>query len=99
LVALGLIGDMMDTREYETRYLINIGLAYPQNPYICGMMERNKFKLNDNLTPMGVAFYIAPLINAVARVGEPEERKVLLQSMINHLAFDLIPSTKRGCSG
>ena len=58
-----------------------------------------KFKLNDCLTPMGVAFYIAPLINAVARVGEPEERRVLLQSMINHLAFDLIPSTKRGCSG
>lgn len=99
LVALGLIGDMMDTREYETRYLINTGLAHPQNPYICGMMERNKFKLNDCLTPMGVAFYIAPLINAVARVGEPEERRVLLQSMINHLAFDLIPSTKRGCSG
>ena len=40
-------------------------------------MERNKFKLKDNLTPMGVAFYIAPLINAITRVGEFDERQVV----------------------
>ena len=59
---------------YETRYFINQGLAHPLNPYIKGMMERNKFKLKDTLTPMSVAFYIAPLINAITRVGEIDER-------------------------
>lgn len=99
LVALGLIGDMVDSRPYETRYFINQGLAHPENPYIKGMMERNKFKLKDNLTPMGVAFYIAPLINAITRVGELDERQVVFQSMLNFMAYELIPSTKRGCSG
>lgn len=99
LVALGLIGDMVDSRPYETRYFINQGLKNPQNPYIKGMMEKNKFKLKETLTPMGVAFYIAPLINAVTRVGETDERQVVFQSMLDFLAYDLIPSTKRGCKG
>lgn len=90
---------MMDSRPYETRYFINEGLAHPENPYILGMMERNKYKLGNELTIMGVAFYIAPLINAVCRVGEVEERKVLFHSMLNFMAFELIPSTKRGCKG
>lgn len=99
LVALGLIGDMVDSRPYETRYFINQGLAHPLNPYIKGMMERNKFKLKDTLTPMSVAFYIAPLINAITRVGEIDERQVVFESMLNFMAYELIPSTKRGCTG
>lgn len=99
MVAVGLVGDMMDLRDFETHYLVQTGLSQLQNPFIKGMAEKNHYQLGDNPTPIGVAFYIVPLINSITRVGTLEEKTLLFESMLNWKAFDLVPSTKRGCVG
>lgn len=99
LVALGMIADVMDLRDFETRHLIKQGLKNVQNPYFKGMVEKQSYSLGGELTPIGVAFYIAPYVNAVVRVGTQDEKLVLFESMLDHKAFEKIPSTKRGCKG
>ena len=89
----------MDLRDFETHYLVQTGLSQIQNPFIKGMAEKNHYQLGDHPTPIGVAFYIVPLINSITRVGTMTEKTLLFESMLNWKAFDLVPSTKRGCSG
>ena len=99
LVALGLIADMMDLRDFETRHLITLGIEQIRNPYFKGMTVKNAFSLGDKITPFGVAFYIAPYINAVTRCGTQDEKLILFESMLDHKAYEMIASTKRGCKG
>lgn len=99
LVALGLIADMMDLRDYETKRLIDKGLNHIINPFLRTMINRDAFHFSNSITPIDVAFYIAPLVNAVTRVGTEEEKLVLFESMLDFKGYELIPSTKRGCSG
>ena len=96
LVAIGLVGDMMDLREIETSYLVHNGLKNINNPLIYGLAKKNEFKLGDNISPIGAAFYIVPLINAVQRSGTQDEKELIFQSMLSYKAFEEIPSTKRG---
>ena len=99
LVALGLIADVMLMRDFETRHLINLGLENICNPFFRGMTIKNEFSLGGNITPFGVAFYIAPYINAVTRCGTIEEKILLFESMLDFKAYEMIPSTKRGFKG
>ena len=96
LVALGCDADMMSLRSIETKHLISTGLARPRNPFIVTMAEKNSFSLKGKLTPIGVAFYIAPFVNAMTRSGTIDEKKLLFDSMLKHKAFLDLPSTKRG---
>ena len=98
LVALGNDADMMSLRSLQTKHLIGTGLASPRNPFIVKMAQRNDFSLKGKLTPIGVAFYIAPFVNAMTRSGTVEEKQLLFQSMLKYRAFDVLPSTKRGHS-
>ena len=99
LVALSLVADMMDLREFETKHLINLGLKNIVNPYFKGMTIKNEYSLGGKVTPFGVAFYIAPYVNAVTRSGTIDEKIVLFESMLEFKAFEMVPSTKRGCKG
>ena len=97
LVALGNTADMMSLRELETKHLITKGFKDENihNPFIRGMADKNAFTLGPKITSMGAAFYIAPFINAMVRSGEPEEKEILFQSMLNFKAFQKILSNKR----
>lgn len=88
---------MMDIRSLETHYLVEKGLTNINNPFLMGITEKNRYQLKDHLNPHGVAFFIAPVVNAVNRAGTIEEKKLLLDSMLEYKAYNLIPSTKRGC--
>ena len=99
LVMLGLVADMMDIRNQETRYLIKKGMENVSNPFIVGMTQKNEYSLKGQLTPIGVAFYIVPLVNSITRVGTYEEKELLFKSMLPWEASQLVPSTKRGCKG
>ena len=99
LVALGMIADMMDLRYFETKHLIQLGCENIRSPFIKMMMARNEYSIKGQLTPFTVGFYIAPYINAVARVGTQAETLLLAESMLEYRAYEQIPSTKRGCSG
>lgn len=41
LVALGMVADMMDMRDFETKHLINKGLQQITNPYFRGIINRD----------------------------------------------------------
>ena len=99
LVALGLIADMMDLRDYETRHLIIKGLSNIRNPYFRGMIDKQAYSLKGEITPVGVAFYIAPYVNATVRMGDQNEKLLLFESMLDFRGYELIGSTKRGCQG
>ena len=99
LVALGMIADMMDMRDFETKHLINVGLENVRNPYFSAMVKKNEFSLGTNLTPIGIAFYVAPYVNATIRMGDQDEKLILFESMLDFRAYEQIPSTKRGCRG
>ena len=99
LVALGMVADMMDLRDFETRHLITRGLENIRNPYFKGMVEKQSYSLKDGISPIGVAFYIAPYVNATIRMGTQEEKLILFESMLDYRGYELIPSTKRGCKG
>lgn len=96
LVASSLVADMMDLRSYETRHLVDIGLNNIVNPYFKGMTIKNEYSLGGKVTPFGVAFYIAPYVNAVTRSGTMEEKIVLFESMLEFKSYEQVPSTKRG---
>lgn len=98
LVALGNDADMMSLKSIETKHLIGTGLARPRNPFIVTMAQKNQFSLKGKLTPIGVAFYIAPFVNAMTRSGTVEQKQLLFESMLKHKAFEELPSTKRGHS-
>ena len=99
LVALGMIADMMDLRDFETKHLINRGLQNIRNPYFKGMIDKQAYSLKDGITPIGIAFYVAPYVNATIRMGTQEEKLLLFESMLDFRGYELIDSTKRGCKG
>ena len=43
LVSLGMIADMMDLRDFETKHLVNLGLKQIRNPYFRGMIDKQAF--------------------------------------------------------
>ncbi len=101
LLAMGLVGDMMSLLSIETKHLVNKGLQYANivNPFIYYMAQKNAYSLGSHITPIGAAFYIVPFVNAVTRTGAEEEKCLLFKSMLKMYAFDVVPSTKRGCKG
>lgn len=99
LVAVGMVGDMMDMRDFETKYLITAGLMNIRNPHIKARCANNEYSIGSELTPFGISFYVAPFINAINRSGTHEEKMLVFESMLEFKAYDQIPSTKRGCKG
>lgn len=101
LVALGNTADMMSLTSLETKHLINKGFEPNNihNPFIYSIWQKNQFKLGEHITSWGAAFYIAPFVNAMVRSGTQEEKELLFDSMLKMRAFEMVPSTKRGCKG
>jgi single-stranded-DNA-specific exonuclease len=94
-----MIADMMDLRDFETKHLVSLGLQHIRNPYFRGMVDKQAYSLRDGITPFGIAFYIAPYVNATIRVGTQEEKLILFESMLDYRGYEQIPSTKRGYKG
>lgn len=43
LVALGMLADMMDLRDFETKHLVNKGLKQIKNPFFKTMIDKDQF--------------------------------------------------------
>lgn len=86
LVAIGCIGDSMDLKNLETRRLCLKGLdlfnSGNGNLFIQKIVERAKERIGDKLTITKVGWNIAPLINAVARIGKFEEKVDMFKALI-----------------
>ena len=99
LAALGILADVMPLTDFETVHIIRKGLDNLTTPFIKGMAIKNEYSIGPEVTPVGVAWYIAPYLNAVTRSGTPEEKLLLFESLLEFKALEEIPSTKRGCKG
>ena len=99
IVALGLVGDMMDLRNLETRYLVKEGFDRVTNPFLKAMVIKQEYSVKGHLNPHKAAFYIVPGINSITRIGTVEEKLVLFESMVEYKAFEMIPSNGRGKKG
>jgi single-stranded-DNA-specific exonuclease len=101
LVALGLVGDMMDLRDFETRHLVVRGIDNIRNPFLKEMIKKQAYSIDraGGLCPFAESFYIVPQINATIRMGDMEQKLMLFESMLDYRGLEQIPSTKRGCKG
>lgn len=101
LTALGIISDVMDLRNYETKRIIDRGLSEIISPFMAEMINAQGYSINRHggLDPYSVSFYITPLINATIRIGSPQEKRLVFDSMLEYKGINQIPSTKRGCKG
>lgn len=101
LAALGEIADVMDRTNIETNYIITEGLQCIENKGFRTLIEAQAFSLKEkaiwpykNLNAIDIAFYIAPLINALMRVGTMQEKETMFYCFIE--PDRIVPSTKRG---
>lgn len=108
LAALGIIGDMGSVLDVENRYIIKKGLENIRNKMFWTILEKQAYSITgktsptteellEKTTPISVAFYIVPLINAMIRVGTLEEKYRLFLAFID--GDQLVPSNKRGAKG
>ena len=82
LCAVGNIADVMDMRSFETRYFVNQGLKAFNNKFLQALIKAQEFSMHGELTVHNIAWYIAPVINAITRIGTLEERELLFRAMI-----------------
>lgn len=98
LAALGIISDMGSVLELENRYITYMGLrSKNKNILFQEFLTKQAYSIGDTLSPTGIAWYVTPLINALIRVGSPEEKENLFEAFIT--PEKIVPSTKRGEKG
>lgn len=91
------VADCMSPTDPETRYYISKGLTQINNGFFKQLIVQQSFSLfknSDGLNYIKIAYYIAPLINAMVRVGTMEEKRQMFQAFIE--PDTMIQSTKRG---
>lgn len=81
LCCVGNVADVMDIRNFETRYFINQGINNFNNKFLKALAKAQEFSMHGELSVHNIAWYIAPVINAVTRVGSLEERDLLFRAM------------------
>ena len=76
LAALGMIGDMSNYKELETRAIVNEGLSNIKNPFFAAMARKNKFSIDkmNGINYYSVAFYVVPFVNALRCQRRPVPR-------------------------
>ena len=94
LVSVGNIADVMDMRSFETRYLVNKGLESFKNKFLVALAKAQEYSMKGQLTVHNVAWYISPVLNAITRIGTPEERELVFRAMIEQ--DEMFTYDKRG---
>jgi single-stranded-DNA-specific exonuclease len=82
LVALGLIGDVADLRNLETRYLMLKGLSNIKNPLLKALYEKQEYSTKGKINANTTGFYISPLMNANIRAGNMQEKLQMMNALL-----------------
>lgn len=98
LVAIGNVGDVMDMRSPETRFLVTQGLQNDHiNSYFLQFKKFTDYSMRDkDYCPHVVSFNIAPLFNAVCRFGDFKEKEFLFNALLDNMAGTKVNNGKRG---
>ena len=97
LAALGVCGDMGSILELENRYIMLYGFSHVKNYFFKCAIEKQAYSMNNEVTPISVAFYIVPMMNAMIRMGSMEEKERLFLGLID--GHRQVPCNKRGAKG
>lgn len=87
LFALANIGDVMDMRSYETRYLTDLGLLNIKNKFLSALVKAQDYSMNGKINIHNVQWYCVPVINAMVRIGSNEEKELLFRAFIEQDEF------------
>ena len=99
LAALGIISDVMDSRELINHQIIGHGLQSINNRLFQELLMKQSYKIPEPTHPtkIDIAFYITPLINGLIRSGGQEEKEDFFKALIADSANDeIITSEYRG---
>lgn len=80
LAAVANVCDVMPITEFETRAIINEGLANINNKMLQQIIKAQEFSMKGIVSPHTVGFYVGPLINAFIRMATFEERQLLIRA-------------------
>lgn len=97
LAALGVCGDMGSILSLENRYIMLTGFHYIENYFFQCAVEKQSYSMGGEVTPISVAFYIVPMMNAMIRLGTIEEKERLFLGLID--GHKKVPCHKRGAKG
>lgn len=82
LVALGLVGDMMNITQYETKRLIEKGLNNISNTCLKSFIAAQDYSMKGIINIHNIQWYITPLVNAMIRVGTYEEKELMIRAFL-----------------
>lgn len=82
LVAMSIISDSCDLTALENRYYVHNGLHNVQNPLIQAMLPSTIKRYG--LTPTGYSWAMIPLINAVCREEETDNKYKIFDAFSGH---------------
>ena len=97
LAALGVCSDMGSLLSIENRYLLLEGFRNVKNFFFKVLVDKQSYSMGGKITPISVAFYITPMLNAMIRVGTMAEKTHLFEAFID--GTKMVPSNKRGAKG
>lgn len=87
LVALGIAADNVDMRNRDNIVIVRRGVNLMNddrngNLFIKSLIKKKSYSLGDQVFPIDLMFYIAPLINAMVRIGTMEEKTLMFKAFI-----------------
>ena len=96
LVSLGMVADLMDMRNSETRFIVNSGLKYllEDSELINAIAEHNAYNMQGKVTINTVGWNISPMLNACFRQGSREDKLLMFEAMNSirtYRKFDYTP--------
>lgn len=102
LAGIGCIGDMMDSKELDSRYIMNEATKIEniKNPMLMKLVQ-DKILKYDKLNGTSIAWKIVPLINSVCRFGTQEEKEKTFNGLTSsdEEIVDLAIKTVVSCKG
>ena len=96
LAAVGIVADCMLLNTLENRFIVHYGLSHIRNNGLQELLNKQAFVISDidNPTSTDISWSIAPLINAMVRIGRQDEKDLMFQSFID--GKKMIPKISRG---
>lgn len=99
LAAFGIIADVMPLTNFETRRIIVKAIDNFRSPFLNVLASANSFQSGLQIVPKTFSWTMAPAVNAICRMGSKEDKLLVFEAMLEHLANKEVPSTKRGHKG
>lgn len=98
LVSLGMVADMMELNNPETKFLVTEGCQRIKNPFVKEHLESLKSRIK-KVSSVSFGFYVSPYVNAMCRSGNQEEKEILFNCFLKDKAYSTVISNGRDNKG